>query len=267
MTLIQTTVRAEPRHPFPLEHLFADWQRAGSSSACPLLAERERVLGPATLRAATLRLLFDLAAQLVDDLHCRIHWHEATLSAAQTQRVLPPGVLVQKTVTVTIGGRLVLWSSVGDHEQSLAQRRLLAERLGLPRRAAKSCSTNPTDCSPVQEYGMLPGMVSTFLPPHHPCRLEAVVFAPACLARLAESHLVAVSLSPFESLLLPLEGFVGILRGYARLAYAPSIRWIELPQQDEACCEHPPDLVSAGPGARQAAGSHSERRYELCRVF
>src|ERR1700730_11668944 len=81
----------------PLQDIFTRWHHAGVSTGSEALAQRERLLGPATLSSASLRLLYDLASQYVDDLPERLSWHAPTLSAAETQAVLPPRVLVQKT--------------------------------------------------------------------------------------------------------------------------------------------------------------------------
>ena len=85
---------------------------------------------------------------------------------------------------------------------------------------------------------MLPGMVSPFLPPLHSSRLEAVVQVPWPTDWEYQGKAVGVSLSLFESLILPLSCFRAILRQYARRAYGPGIRWIELLQQDLLPTEH-----------------------------
>ena len=79
---------------------------------------------------------------------------------------------------------------------------------------------------------MLPGMVSPFLPPHHPTRLAAVVQGPWPTYWDEPGWAVGVSLSLFESLLLPLHCFRAILRQYAARAYVPALRWIEFSPQD-----------------------------------
>ena len=80
----------------PLQDIFARWQNVGMSSRSHTLALREHVLGVATLSGASLLLLYDLASPYVKDLPERIYWHAPTQSAAETQAVLPPQVLVQK---------------------------------------------------------------------------------------------------------------------------------------------------------------------------
>jgi hypothetical protein len=216
----------------PLQDIFVSWQYSGASNRSDALALREQLLGVATLSSASLRLLYDLASPYVDDLPERIYRHAATQSAAQTQAVLPPPVLVQKTVSVEMAGHLLLWTSVGEQEHTLDQRRAVATALELPRRAARQCSTNPATCRPEEEFGMLPGMVSPFLPPLYPGRLTAVVQVPWPTDWEYQGKAVGVSLSLFESLILPLSCFRAILRQYARRAYASDIRWIELSSQD-----------------------------------
>jgi hypothetical protein len=158
-----------------LQDIFAGWQHDGRSSRSDALAHREYVLGVTTLSSASLRLLYDIVSRYVDDLPKRLCWHVPTMSARETQSVLPSHVLVQKTVSVKMADRLLLWTGIGEQEQTLEQRRVVVEVLGLPRRATKQCSTNPASCHPEEEFGLLPGMVSPFLPPFHPSCLAAVV--------------------------------------------------------------------------------------------
>ena len=216
----------------PLQDIFVRWQLAGASSPSDALKLREQVLGAASLSSASLRLLYDLASPYVEDLPERIYWHAPTHSAAETQAVLPPQVLVQKTVSVEMADRLLLWMSVGEQAHTLEQRRAVAQVLGLPRRAAKRCSTNPATCRPEEEFAMFPGMVSPFLPPFHPSRLAAVVHVPWPSDWEEQGKAVGVSLSLFESLILPLHCFGTILHQYAARAYEPSLRWIEVDHQN-----------------------------------
>ena len=212
----------------PLQDIFAGWHHEGTSARSDALTQREWLLGPATLSSTSLRLLYDIASRYVNDLPERLCWHAPTMSAWETQSVLPPHVLVQKTVSLEMAGCLLLWTGVGEQEQTLEQRRVVAQALGLPRRAAKQCSTNPATCKPEQEFAMLPGMVSPFLSPHHPTRLVAVVQIPWSAEWEAQGYAVGVSLSLFESLIMPLNCFGAILRQYAARAYAPRLRWIEV---------------------------------------
>jgi len=92
------------RRLLPVQDIFASWQHAGASARSQALVLRERLLGPATLSSASLRLLYDICSQFIDDLPERIYWHAPTLSASETQAVLPTQVLVQKTVSVEVAG-------------------------------------------------------------------------------------------------------------------------------------------------------------------
>ena len=230
---------------FPLQHAFAVWHTAGATEAVPILDRREAVLGAATLSCASLRLLYEIASQHIQALHTsgqasawhtrpvhqRIAFHAASHSAAQTQAVLPPGALVQKTVTVEMAGKLLLCTCVGDRKLERTHLRAVAHVLALPRRAARRCSINPSTCDPVEECGMLPGMVSPFLPPLQRTRLAAVVLLPWPRWWEEQGQEVAVSLSLWESLLLPLRCLKDIVRCYARRAY-PYVRLIELEREE-----------------------------------
>jgi hypothetical protein len=148
-------------------------------------------------------------------------------SATQTQAVLPPGALVQKTVTVEMAGKLLLCTCVGDQKLERTHLRAVAHALALPRRAAKHWSINPSTCDPVVEYGMLPGMVSPFVSPLRKTRIAAVVLLPWPRRWEERGREVAVSLSLWESLLLPLRCLRDIVRCYARRAY-PFAQFIKL---------------------------------------
>ena len=163
----------------PLQHTFEFRHTSGGTEAVHLLELREAVLGAATLSGVSLRLLYEIASLPIQarqsfepvsawhtrPLHERIVSHAASHSAAQTQAVLPPGALVQKTVTGAMAGWLLLCTCVGDREPGPKHLRAVAHALALPRRAVKRCSINPATCDPVEECGMLPGMVSPFVSP------------------------------------------------------------------------------------------------------
>lgn len=211
---------------------FEAWHRSGSRGAMDTLNLREQRLGVATLSGASLRLLYEIASQFLDDLHSRVYWHEASQSAAETQALLPKNVLVQKTVSMEMSGMLLLWSCVGEQKVDLGQRRVVATSLGMPLRTAKNCSINPSTCSPEEEFAMMRGMVSPFLPPHRPNRLAAVVLVSWPLEWEYQGKEVSISLSLYESLVLPLSCFRAILCKYAERAYTPNVRWIELPSKE-----------------------------------
>ncbi len=211
----------------PLQHTFEFWHTSGSTEAAQFLELREAVLGAATLSCASLRLLYEIASQHIQALHTsgqvsawhtrpvhqRIAFHAASYSAAQTQAVLPPGVLVQKTVTVAMADKLLLCTCIGD------------------RKAVKQCSINPSTCNPVVECGVPPGMVSPFVSPLRKTRLAAVVLLPWPRWWEEREREVAVSLSLWESLLLPLRCLRDIVCGYIRRAYPP-VHLIELQKEE-----------------------------------
>ncbi len=225
----------------PLQHTFAAWHTSGATEGVPHLELREAVLGAATLSGASLRLLYEIASLHIQALHAleqvsawqtrplheRLAFHAASHSAAQTQAVLPRDALVQKTVTVAMAGRLLLCTCVGDQELERKHLRALADVLALPRRAVKHCTINPSTCDPGEECGMLPGMVSPFVRPLRKTRLAAVVLLPWTKWWEEKGREVAVSLSLWESLLLPLRCLRDSVCGYARHAY-PYAHLIEL---------------------------------------
>lgn len=177
---------------------------------------------PAESRALLVALLGDLPTESVR--------HAATRSAAETQAVLPPGVLVQKTVTVVFGNASrtrVLWTGVGDFSIERDALRQVADRLHLARRAAKHATINPAWIDPVAAYDMEPGMVSPFVAPDRTpglCALVAQTLLPVWDASLR----VAISLSLHESLLVPLPALPVLLRGYHARAYPPHAPLIEI---------------------------------------
>src|SRR5260221_6803181 len=127
----------------PLQHTFAAWHTAGSTEAGHLLELCEALLSTATLSSASLRLLYESASQHIQarqsfepvsawharPLHERIASHAASHSAAQTQAVLPPGALVQKTVTVAMAEKLLLCTYVGDRKLERKHLRAVAHAL------------------------------------------------------------------------------------------------------------------------------------------
>ncbi len=176
----------------PLKTLFETWDSTGVKHLASSLMLREQVLGAATLPGTSLQLLYEIAAthlhrvqadkDLADwearPLHQRLVWHVSTRSAEETQAVLPAGVLVQKTVTIEMDGKLILCSGVGTQPVTRTHLHTLAAMLSLSRRATKRCMLNPVTCDPVREFEMLPGMVSPFLRPQRPTRLTALALLP-----------------------------------------------------------------------------------------
>ena len=251
----------------PLEGLFRAWQTADTPISCPesrsLLLRREQVLGPMTLSAASIALLAELALDCLANLpareresawanrplSARLFRHDASLSAVQTQALLPPHVLVQKTVSLKLDGTCLLCTGAGTYHLTRHQLRRIGQALALSSKAVSHTTINPTSCLPVDWFGMQPGMVSSFLPPFRPTRLTALVLLPPLPAgcekateELEQAGEIAISLSLWESLLLPLSCFHPLVEQYCRRA-CPAVRFISLESEtkrDELNITHSP---------------------------
>jgi hypothetical protein len=192
------------------------------------LSERTSALGIATLQPDSLLLLTQLFRE--EGLEMADHLfgpHAATLRAREKQALLPGGVQVQKTVSLLVGGRLVLVTWFGDRLLGRAERFALAAMLGLSRSAARQATLNPPGCVPEQEFGLLRGMVSPFLPAGFGAGLRAVVQLSWPQVWEDEGQSVAISLSPCESLLIPLRSYRRILHQYVR-HNVPDVPLVEL---------------------------------------
>ena len=228
----------------PLEGVFLHWHIHGVTVTTPgitsLLARREQLLSVATLSGASIRLLYECATQCLRHLpmpvyspwdsrplHARLLRHGPSQSAAETQVLLPPGVLVQKTVSLTFAERLLLCTGVGTRSLTRWQLRDMAAALALPYRTLKRCTINSSTHTSVEAFAMQPGMVSPFLHPERAARLAALVLLPWRELWEAKAREVAISLSLWESLALPVRCLRTLLRQYARRAY-PQVRLIEL---------------------------------------
>ena len=80
---------------------------------------------------------------------------------------------------------------------------------------------------------MLPGMVSPFLSPLRHTRLASVVQMSWPTLWEEQGKAVGISLSLFESLILPLSCLRAVVLQYVARAYAPGIRWIEVSYQGQ----------------------------------
>jgi hypothetical protein len=231
----------------PLEGVFLHWHTHGvtstTSGISSLLARRKQLLGPTTLSGASIQLLFECATESLwrrsspwqdvlcawdnRPLHARLLRHGSTLSADQTQALLPPGVLVQKTVSMTLADTLLLCTSAGPLRVTRQHLRALSATLELPRRAIKRCTVNPESYNPVETFAMQPGMVSPFLHPTLHTALDVLALLPWPKRWEAQEREVAISLSLWESLVLPLRCLRPLIHSYARRAY-PQVRVIGL---------------------------------------
>ena len=190
------------------------------------LEAREKALGVSTLPSQTLLHLFSLFREHVSpDLASSVIWHRPSLTAGEKAAILPH--LVQKSITVRLEDVLVLCSGVGDFKLSHPLLRQIALALGLKRRVHKHLQINPIEFPPEYVYGILEGMVSPFLSPGRLTRLDTVVLLASPPASADRDKQVAISLSPFESLLVPFSSFQALLYAYAGTIYPD--QWIEIP--------------------------------------
>lgn len=192
------------------------------------LEARTRALGVATLPSLTLLHLFSLYQRYVSaDLSAAVLWHQPSTTARQKAALLPEGYLVQKSVTVQFEDSLVLCSGIGDFTMSNGLLREIARALNLKNRVHKHRQINPSWAYPPEYlYGILEGIVSPFLPVGRVRDLLAVVFLAAPTSTADETRQVVISLSPFESLAVPLGCFQSLLYAYAGAHYPE--RWIAI---------------------------------------
>jgi hypothetical protein len=143
----------------PLEGVFLHWHTHGMTSTTSgissLFARRKQLLGPTTLSGASIQLPCAWDSRPV---HARVLRHGPSLSAAETQVLLPPGVLVQKTVSITLAETLLLCTGAGSQRVTRQQLRALSATLDLPSRAFKRCSVNPESCNPADICGWRRGL-------------------------------------------------------------------------------------------------------------
>lgn len=207
------------------------------SIGSPLWQARESTLGCRTLSCTSLTLLVaQLAACGITNLAARIVWHPPTVSAAHTQSALPAQTLVLKTVSVEYGAAehertLVLFTGIGDFRLERRHLRAGAQQRGLSRRQGKCSSLNPSWCRPEQEFGMVEGMISPLLSPEcaSRSRLQAIFLLRPPVMEYSEMIQVALSLSLYESLLVPFDLCTVFLEGYARTAYPHiPLLWLEV---------------------------------------
>ncbi len=229
----------------PLEGVFLHWHMydvpATTAGIISLLARRKQLLGSTTLSGASIQLLYECATDCLRNapdqeeqspwdsrpLHARLLRHGPSLSAARTQALLPPGVLVLKTVSMTLGETSLLCTGVGPRRLKRQHLRAIAAALAPPGRTIKQCTINPLTSNPVETFAMQPGMVSPFLHLSHHADVSALILTPWPKQWEAQAVEVAISLSLWESLVLSLRCLRQVIRSYARRAY-PEVRVIEL---------------------------------------
>ena len=152
--------------------------------------------------------------------------HRPSFSAAHKQRIVAPAE-VQKTITVRLADTMLLCTAIGDPLLSRELMREVAERLGLARASVKRLCINPSDCDPLTEFGMAPGMVSPWLRPGRATSVRAIVLTGDATPWHIGDTSVALSLSLRQSLFVPARIVPAMLRDYAARAY-PHVAWIDL---------------------------------------
>ena len=232
----------------PLEGVFLHWHTHGvtatTAGMSSLLARRKQLLGPTTLSGASIQLLYECATHSLRrlclpgqdphsrrPLHARLLRHGPTLSAAKTQVLLPPGVVVHKTVSISVGETSLLCTGVAPQRLTRQKLYAIAAAMALPRWTAKQCIINPVISNPVETFTTQPGLISPFLHPSHQTGLGALVLLSWPEQSAVQAQEVAISLSLWESLVLPLRCLRHLIRTYARRAY-PGVRIIELESEE-----------------------------------
>jgi hypothetical protein len=213
----------------PIEDL---WASLPAPEAVALLQKREQLLGVATLSWRSISLLHEIISAVGVP---HVIWRRSpSIRAADKQAVLDALLVnarmwVNKTVTIRLGTMHLLCTGVGDFTLNRSLLAAVANELRLPKRTVKDCHINPADYSPESELGLLTGMVSLFLSPGISVhRLHAAILLTETAVGCAQrDQMVAVSLSPFESLLVPLAHFHILTQMYAQRAY-PALRWLTI---------------------------------------
>lgn len=186
------------------------------------LVARELEMGPGTLSAHAIGQLLNITESLgIIDIGNRILHHEPTYSASDKQIFLPGKVLVQKTLSIKCGDEYVLMTGVGNWTISKKQKVHLLKNGTLPPSARASFTINPPSLDVASVLKMAPGMVSPFLKPGtDPCIERIIILKPEISINDTQ---FAISLSLFESLVLPTSHFVNIISMYLHSAF-PKIR-------------------------------------------
>ena len=217
----EKSLLAHPSWQFPT--LFSRYKLASGTAQemfHSVLQEREQTMGIATLPAQSILLLFHILEQRAILLNSRSFlWHTPTITAREKQLVLPRHVTVLKTVTVMMSAHIFLWTTVGDRIISRTELHHIADQFGLSKTAASRSIINPPCIDPENVYALKLGMVSPFLAPGRPTPLSAVIFANLYEREMPTEQQVAISLSRYESFLVPYQHFPQVLQEYARYAY------------------------------------------------
>ncbi|HEU5383141.1 MAG TPA: hypothetical protein VFV38_47685 [Ktedonobacteraceae bacterium] len=152
-----------------------------------------------------------------------IYYHRESVAACDKQRFLPPGIYVQKSLTLMLSQQIVLVSGIGDFRLQRWQMKSIARLLSLSATEARKILINPNWLPAELTSGLAEGMVSPFFAPDsaQTLPLAAVILLPLPLW-LEESDQVSISLSLRSSLLLPARQLPAFITAYG-LRYYPHI--------------------------------------------
>lgn len=170
-----------------------------------------------------------LARLCCPDMPLRMIRHRTSLTAAEKQALLPDSVLVQKSISLDLGGSQLLLTGPGDFHLARSQFRTLATIFRIPWTRAKNLSLNPHWLE-TGRIGLTRGMISPFFPPSH---TSLVPFAAVVLLEMPAfppETQVAISLSLDSSLLIPVTRLAEMIFQYAWRTY-PHIPIFSLPLQ------------------------------------
>lgn len=195
------------------------------------LQHREQALAAGTLSRKTIHTICDIATSLgITNLPERIITHAPSFSAHEKQALLPPNTYVQKTLTAHFSSYLVLCSGVGEWRMHKKAQLHIGRQLALSSRASKAMTLNPQSVHPTEQLGMWPGMVSPFLDTVYAQSVRAIVIMspPASTFRSEFS----ISLSLYESLVLPVDYFSKVIRLFFARNHA-AIQVIEVADEEQ----------------------------------
>lgn len=206
---IETIVERLP----PLSHLLNTTKKLDSNH--PLLRQRQKHLGVATLSAQALALLLNL---LKEDIQInkviQFCYHRPSFSVKEKQALLPD-MAVQKTLTLEAANQIFLITGVDDYQLDRSFINKIAKISQTSRKLMKNYSINPEYYIPEVQLGLLRGIISPFLEADKWRQLSAVILHP----HTSSNEQVAISLSPFESLIIPANNLRELVIKYAKQAY------------------------------------------------
>ena len=214
----ETPVSGAVSRPLELEHILA---KELSASAMRFFSQRESTLGVGTISAHAMSIVHELLTTL------QIPWsilhHTPSLTACDKQTIVAQhniSLLVNKTLSVSIGNTLVLITGMGDFTLRKVQITELGKQLGLSSNQRNRIEINPRWFSPEEHLCLRTGMVSPLFSMqqvHTPSLLHALAFLSS--ERTLPHMNIALSLSLEESLIVPVCAFQPLLSCFAQQAY------------------------------------------------